>query len=88
MSELEWAHELVEGKRRRLRSAPSARVELELGDVEAARSARALERARLGYRASLVEAVGVLEAAGARDAFAQTARAAGVSRQAVRQLLG
>jgi len=44
-------------------------------------------RADARYRAALVAAVEDLEADGARDAFAQVARVAGVSRQAVRQLV-
>jgi hypothetical protein len=54
---------------------------------EVRRAAAARRRAELAYTAALVAAVEALEQAGVRDAFAQVAEAAGVSRQAVRQLV-
>lgn len=45
------------------------------------------QRAEQQYRLVLAAVVDELSARGARDAFSQVARAAGVSRQAVRQLL-
>ena len=52
------------------------------------KAATSKRRAEDSYRAALAAAVAELERADARDPFAQVARAAGVSRQAVRQLLG
>lgn len=54
---------------------------------EVRRAAAGRRRAELGYATAIVAAVDELEAAGARDAFAQVATAAGISRQAVRQLV-
>ena len=51
------------------------------------RAAANRRRADAAYVAAVVDAVGVLEAAGVRDAYAQVAAAAGTSRQAVRQLV-
>lgn len=51
------------------------------------RAAAARRRADDSYRAAILAAVAELRAAGARDSFAQVARAAGVSRQAVRDLV-
>jgi hypothetical protein len=56
-----------------------------LGEVK--RAASRVRRARENYRAALVEAVAELEAAGVRDPFARVAAAAGVSKQAVRELV-
>jgi hypothetical protein len=51
------------------------------------RAAAARRRAEEAYRQAVVDAIAELEAAGVRDAYAQVAHAAGVSRQAVRQLM-
>lgn len=51
------------------------------------KAAASKRRAEDSYRAALAAAVHTLEQNGARDAFAQVAAAAGVSRQAVRQLV-
>jgi len=48
------------------------------------RAAKAQTRARLEYAAALVAAVEALEAAGARDPYAQVAAAAGITQQSVR----
>ena len=52
------------------------------------RRARSVRVARDAYRLALVRAVDELEQAGCRDPFAQVATAAGVSKQAVRELVG
>jgi hypothetical protein len=51
------------------------------------RAAAAKRRADDAYRAAIVAAVDELETAGERSAFATVAAAAGISRQAVRQLV-
>jgi hypothetical protein len=51
------------------------------------RAADTKRRAEERYRAALFAAVDELEKAGARDAYAQVAHAAGVSRQTVRELV-
>lgn len=51
------------------------------------RTAAARSRADEQYRAALVAAVTELEKAGVRDAYARVAEVAGVSRQAVRELV-
>ena len=56
-----------------------------LGDVSRAAAGRA--RADERYRAAILGAVEELERAGVRDPFARVAKAAGVSRQAVRELV-
>jgi methyl coenzyme M reductase subunit C-like uncharacterized protein (methanogenesis marker protein 7) len=56
-----------------------------LGEV--GRAAARVRRARENYRAALVLAVDELEHDGARDPYARAAAAAGVSKQAVRELV-
>lgn len=51
------------------------------------RAAASRQRADEAYRSAILAAVHVLEQAGARDPYAQVAAAAGISKQAVRQLV-
>lgn len=62
-----------------------ARVKRAAGPVEAAR--QALDAAEPRFHDAIRAAVAELREAGVRDANAQVARAAGLSRQAVRQLV-
>lgn len=52
--------------------------------AEVRHAAEDVRRGRTRYRASVAAAIRALEQAGARDAYAQIAAAAGVSRQAIR----
>lgn len=67
-------------------SDPQARVDrIALGRVK--RAVIAKRRADEEYRSALVAAVAALEAAGFPDPFARVAASAGISRQAVRELV-
>jgi hypothetical protein len=55
--------------------------------LEVRRATAARHRAELRYRAALLRAVEALEAEGRHDVYTTVARSAGVSRQAVRQLV-